>query len=53
MELSDPGIDFAKSCVEIGGDVESNIFHGLSNEVASRGLRPRLPREDRVGSIEY
>ena len=43
MELSDPGTDTAKSCVEIGGDVERNIFHGLSNEVVSRELRPRLP----------
>ena len=43
MELSDPGIDIAKPCVEIGGDVERIIFHGLSNEVASRELRLRLP----------
>ena len=43
MELSDPAIDTAKSYVGIGGDVERNIFHGLSNEVASRELRPRLP----------
>ena len=42
MELSDPGIDTAKSCVEIGGDVGKNISHGFSNEVVSRELRPRL-----------
>ena len=43
LELSEPGIDIAKSCVEIGGDVGKNIFHGFSNEVISRELRPRRP----------